>query len=200
MIYLFGGHHIEKGVGTGAKTALYDEAVLASEMCEQVAIRLRSQAIAVWRDNPNQEQRSEIESIAELVKPEDIVVDFHFNASTNSKATGVEVFVPSNPSIANILLASELAIATSKVLGLRLRTSQTAKLPLGVKLHTETQHGEKGLFIMRRLKAVVCLVEIAFITNAVDMKTYMEKRFELADKYTSILMHYERQNQKIFKK
>jgi len=202
MIYLLAGHHIEDGKGTGAKTNVHDEAVLAAELRNAIALALFAKNVpAVWKDKDEANQFVQISEISKKVKRRDIVLDIHFNAANSSKAGGVEVFVPDNPKPIALDFAHELAKITIHLLGSYLRRSKHDELPLGVKLHTETQHGDKGLFLMRKLQKkcdVVCLLEVAFLTNPDEMNRYMAVRYDLAEQYATLLKLYHEKLEKIY--
>jgi N-acetylmuramoyl-L-alanine amidase len=193
MIYLFAGHHIVGGKGTGAKTNAYDEAVLASELRNAIALALIARDVPVWKDKDEVNQFVQISEISKKVNRQDIVLDIHFNAASSPKAGGVEVFVPDNPKTIALDFAHDLAKKTVQVMGSHLRRSMHNELPLGVKRHTETQHGDKGLFLMRTLQNkcdVVCLLEVAFLTNPDEMKRYMKVRYDLAEQYATLIKLY----------
>jgi len=200
MIYLLAGHHIEGGKGTGARTNMYDEAVLAAELRNAIALALRARDVPVWKDRDEVGQFAQILSLSEKVNRQDIVLDIHFNAATSPNASGVEIFVPDDPKPIVLDFAHALVKKTVQIMGSRFRRSKHQELPLGVKRHTETQHGDKGLFLMRTLQEkcdVVCLLEVAFLTNPNEMKRYMEVRFDLAEDYAILLKTYHEKLQKI---
>jgi N-acetylmuramoyl-L-alanine amidase len=193
MIYLLAGHHIEGGKGTGARTNVCDEAVFAAELRNAIALALRARNVPVWEDRDEVSQSAQILELSKKVNCQDIVLDIHFNASTSPNAGGVEVFVPDNPKPIALDFAHALVKKTARIMGSCLRRSKHRELPLGVKCHTETQHGDKGLFLMRTLQDkcdVVCLLEVAFLTNPVEMKRYMEVRFDLAENYAILIKLY----------
>jgi N-acetylmuramoyl-L-alanine amidase len=200
MIYLFAGHHIVGGKGTGARTNVYDEAVLAAELRNAIAKALIARDVPVWKDKDEVNQFVQISELSKKVNRQDIVLDVHFNAAVSPKAGGVEVFVPDNPKPIALDFAHDLAKKTVQIMGSHLRRSQQHELPLGVKLHTETQHGDKGLFLMRTLQDkcdVVCLLEVAFLTNPDEMKRYMAVRYDLAEHYATLIKLYHEKLEKI---
>ena len=200
MIYLLAGHHIEGGKGTGARTNAYDEAVLAAELRNAIALALIARDVPVWKDRDEVNQSVQISELSKKVKRQDIVLDIHFNAATSPKAGGVEIFVPDDPKPIVLDFAHELAKKTVQVMGSHLRRSQHHEMPLGVKRHTETQHGDKGLFLMRTLQNkcdVVCLLEVAFLTNPDEMKRYMKVRYDLAEQYATLLKLYHEKLEKV---
>jgi N-acetylmuramoyl-L-alanine amidase len=199
MIYLLAGHHIVGGKGTGARTNLYDEAVLAAELRNAIALALIARDVPVWKDRDEISQSAQISALSEKVNRQDIVLDIHFNAAVSPNAGGVEIFVPDDPKPIALDFAHALVKKTVQVMGSVLRRSKHRELPSGVKLHTETQHGDKGLFLMRTLQDkcdVVCLLEVAFLTNPKEMERYMEVRFDLAEDYAILLKTYHERLQK----
>lgn len=107
---------------------------------------------------------------------EDILLDIHFNASANPKATGCEVLVPAYMDIHERDLATDLVAAVSGILNIPNR---------GVK--TETQSARKKLLWMS-IPAITVLLEVCFISNPTDVKSYFANKEHLAKAITTILL------------
>jgi len=107
---------------------------------------------------------------------EDILLDIHFNASSNPKATGCEVLVPAYMDIQERDLATNLVAAVSGVLNISNR---------GVK--TELQSARKKLLWMS-IPAITVLLEVCFISNPSDVSKYNAHKEELAKVITNILL------------
>ena len=108
-----------------------------------------------------------------------VVLDIHFNASTNTTATGVEVFVGDDAQANDLLLAHDVLNATVKHLGVKNR---------GVK--TESESARKRLGVMREHGAV-CLLEVCFITNESDMATYDAVYDNIAKDLAAVLVKHD---------
>lgn len=89
-----------------------------------------------------------------------VVLDIHFNASSNKLATGVEVIVGDDAQ------ANDLALATDI---LNLMVGRTGLKSRGIKRERDTPR--KRLGVMREHGAV-CLLETCFISNPSDMQKY----------------------------
>ena len=105
-----------------------------------------------------------------------VVLDIHFNASSNATATGVEVLVGDDAQGNDLALAMDVLDVMIKYTGLKSR---------GVK--KESQTPRKRLGVMREHGAV-CLVEVCFISNASDMKKYDNVVSEIARELASVLI------------
>ncbi|EKA2549956.1 N-acetylmuramoyl-L-alanine amidase [Listeria monocytogenes] len=84
-------------------------------------------------------------------------VSWHFNSAADKSATGVEVLYYDN---AQKQLATDVSVALSKALGLRDRGAKQ----------------RKDLYFLANTNAPAILIEVAFISNANDMKAATTKR------------------------
>ena len=108
-----------------------------------------------------------------------VVLDIHFNASSNATATGVEVIVGDDAQGNDLALAMDVLDVMIKYTGLKSR---------GVK--KESQTPRKRLGVMREHGAV-CLLEVCFISNASDMKKYDNVVSEIARELASVLIRHD---------
>jgi N-acetylmuramoyl-L-alanine amidase len=108
-----------------------------------------------------------------------VVLDIHFNASSNETATGVEVIVGDDAQSNDLALAMDVLDVMIKYTGLKSR---------GVK--KESQTPRKRLGVMREHGAV-CLLEVCFISNASDMKKYDNVVSEIARELASVLIRHD---------
>jgi N-acetylmuramoyl-L-alanine amidase len=106
------------------------------------------------------------------------VVEFHFNAGPRI-ATGTESLIAAGASVYAKDMASEFAVSTAKILGIRNR---------GVKSEADTRH--KRLALMRE-SGIVALVEVCFITHAADMAAYDRNFKVLVQSYAAIIIKYD---------
>ena len=109
-----------------------------------------------------------------------VLVDHHFNASSNPNATGTEVIVSNNANANSKALAKELAEGTACILGIANR---------GVKTEAQTARGRIGILNLNA--GIACLVEIAFLSNPNDMVKYELKKDELARFYADTYIKYD---------
>jgi N-acetylmuramoyl-L-alanine amidase len=108
-----------------------------------------------------------------------VVLDIHFNASSNATATGVEVLVGDDAQGNDLALAMDVLDVMIKYTGLKSR---------GVK--KESQTPRKRLGVMRE-HGSVCLLEVCFISNASDMKKYDNVVSEIARELSSVLIRHD---------
>ena len=104
----------------------------------------------------------------------DIMLDIHFNASSNSTATGTECFISDEKSK---VLATELVQGVCKVLGVKNR---------GVKAENASQHNRLGM--LHGFDGVGVLLEVCFVSNEGDAKSYTAHREGLAEAVADILI------------
>lgn len=108
----------------------------------------------------------------------DVVVEFHFNAY-NGKATGTEVLVSDNANDRSKSMAKELVDGYARIMGIENR---------GVKTESQSARGKLGLM---RKKGAVALVEICFIDNLTDMKSYDSNKVNLACFTAQVIAKYD---------
>jgi N-acetylmuramoyl-L-alanine amidase len=115
-------------------------------------------------------------TIKELVTgPASACADIHFNAG-NPSATGVEVFVPDDPSVLEIKYANLICLDFSKIMGIKNR---------GVKRPSESQH--KTLAILSE-QGINLLIEVCFISNQKDIAAFFKHDNDLAQSLAARLM------------
>ena len=105
-----------------------------------------------------------------------VVLEFHFDASPNAKATGTTVLIGGD---ADKDFAKELAETTAIILGIKNR---------GVISETESHRGRLGLM---RESGTVALLELCFISNPYDLSAYDNGKIALANAIADILIKYE---------
>ncbi len=149
--------------GPGAPDYDFTEADLTLELRDLVADELERVGYAVLLDGDRGESRSRSYSISQ-VKRADAAVDLHFNASRDGGGTGVECF----SLVAHEALASLLARAVAKTLGLRLRGKAGYKDP------SESRHPSLGF-----CSAGGVLLEVCFM-NRRDLDAYLPKKAAVA--------------------
>lgn len=109
-----------------------------------------------------------------------VLLDTHFNASSNVNATGTEMIVANNASKESIAMATELAQCTAKILGIANR---------GVKTEAQTARGKIG--ILNLGSGIAVLAELCFLSNFSDMQKYELHKYALACFYADILIKYD---------
>lgn len=109
-----------------------------------------------------------VKIIESVLSSRDIAIDFHFNASSKSQATGTEVLIPFKSSLVEQQLAHILSSNISTLLNIRNRGVKTEALSYS------------GRLMFMRPNCENILVEICFITNQNDMNAYYNKEDDLA--------------------
>jgi N-acetylmuramoyl-L-alanine amidase len=176
-IYLSGGHSTDPKEDRGASGNGFIEGVEAYKLADAVYTNLLGRKNVVL-DKEDTILKETLAAFGRLIGSKDIAVEFHFNASDNPSATGVEVLVPAPPSALEQLIATDLSATISKVLGIRDR---------GVKTEAQSARGKLGWM---RMNCENILVEVCFISNLNDMKQYKLHFNTLANNIASVLNKY----------
>lgn len=109
-----------------------------------------------------------------------VVLEFHCDASTNKSASGCTAIVGTDSNGADKSFASELVNKTSEILSIKNR---------GVISEADSHRGRLGLM---REQGTVVLLELFFISNQNDLKSYRENKEKLADALIDIIYKYEK--------
>lgn len=108
-----------------------------------------------------------------------VVIEYHFDAASNPQAGGSTSLVEAEADRLDKLFATEIVNSVSSTLGIRNR---------GVISEADSHRGRLGLM---REEGIICLCELAFITNADDIAKYNAKKKELAKIHAQIILKYE---------
>jgi N-acetylmuramoyl-L-alanine amidase len=179
-LYIFAGHNIDSrtGIGTGAHANGYDEAKLAIELRDNIVqkIRTKNNSIQIATDDNYSSTRTNLNKILPFIKTKDILIEFHWNAFINDRATGLEAFIPDNYTKDELYLAGNIILGLSQITGLNPRGSTEGFK--GVKRESESQHPK--LQIMRP-NCITVLIEMGFITNINDINAYLNNKAKIID-------------------
>lgn len=179
-LYLRAGHHI---ADPGAVANGYAEQNLTIELRDMIAAELEALGICVNKDSDKDDLATDVAKIARLCKPDDILLDIHFNAATPA-ATGTECFVPLNANDREYNIANSIAINTANVLGIVNRHRFNGNR---AKTEAQTHHGR--LAVMQP-NCINILWEVCFITNAEDLAKYKANKGRLAKTTAHILSNH----------
>lgn len=163
----------------GAVALGYKEADLTKDARSIIAANSKAEDLIMDKDFETNSQYQK------RIKPGDgsVVLDIHFNAGS-PRATGTECFVNAkdfaNQNSMSYKMAKEICEVTSKILGIGNR---------GVKSESSSQHKRLGILNLGAGCAV--LWEICFITSAIDMPKYLQKKQELLKQIAVILKKYD---------
>lgn len=169
-VWISAGHQ----ANTGAN-GFISEGVEAIYLREKITAYIKEKApyIEVVNDNDGDNLQAVINKMRK-VNP-DLMLDIHFNASSSSTATGTECFISSEKSK---VLATELVEVVSNTLGIKKR---------GVKAENASQHNRLGM--LHGFDGIGVLLEVCFVTNEADAKSYTAHREEVAVAIGDILIN-----------
>ena len=104
------------------------------------------------------------------------MLDIHWNAAS-SKARGTEVIVPDKPSLFETSLAKE-------ILDVFVSNGFTSR---GVKTESQTARKRLGWMIPA---AENILIEMAFLTNTLDLELYKAVKYKLAKELAAVIKNH----------
>ena len=167
-VWISAGHQAQTGAN-----GFISEGVEAIYLRDKITAYIKKKApnIEVVNDSDGDGLQTVINSMRK-VNP-DIMLDIHFNAATPS-ATGTEAFISDEKSR---VLASELVEVVSNTLGIKKR---------GVKSEIASQHNRLGM--LHGFDGIGVLLEVCFVTNEADAKSYTTHREEVAEVIADILI------------
>lgn len=180
-IFISAGHSNAPTRDRGAVSGNFIEGVLTAELRSFIVPILRNMGAKVVVDDDSSVLTQTINYFRNKTTKNCIVVDFHFNAATPN-ATGTETLVPKTPSAFEQQLAFDLSTACGNVLSIPLRGSFNGFR--GVKTEVESHHGKLGWM---RLSGETVLVEMCFITNPSNMRSYETNKYRLAHEIAKVL-------------
>jgi len=183
VIHLVSGHN---ETNTGAINDEVTEHELTKGFKALLKSELDNLSINNTIDDDNDSLTVVINKLNEIVNTNDLVIDIHFNASTDQSATGTEVFIKDTESDDIINIAKNIANTISDRLDIPLRktTIENGSLPAGVKIQSESQYRNLAIF---GVNANVLLIEICFITNDSDYRSYLSNKEVLARNIINII-------------
>lgn len=167
-LFIDAGHSHSDPGAIATHNPLLREAELTVELRNAIQSRLKEvlPQISIYTDNDIHTLREVINGASQLLSPSDLLISLHFNAFSNSRASGVECFIRSKPSSAtdlkrpHHLLAETFCASISKILSIPNR---------GVKVPANSARGSLGIF---KMPTNVILLEVCFLSNPMDIATY----------------------------
>lgn len=165
--YIIAGH---AGSMTGAAKYIDEgkETILLADLIAQELTRLK---VPVKRDPPAQALPAVIAWLRKISGKKDILLDIHFNASTNISANGTLVVLPDTATTTECEMGHELAAITADCLNIQNRN-----------LLYERDTPRKRIGILRDVDCINLLLEVCFVTNPRDADQYHMLREVLAVK------------------
>lgn len=174
MIYLVAGHSNVNGKDNGAEGKGIVEGVEAVKVVQDLSQSLTKKGVPHFVDDYKRATPETVSLMKDLVKPNDLVIDIHFN-SYNAMATGTEVLIRDKTD--KLLEATAFGIVSviAKTLSLNNR---------GVRTEADSARGKLG---MLHIPCKAMIVEICFIDNVVDVATYKQNYKLLVEQITEYL-------------
>lgn len=176
MIAIIAGH---KGKGTGAIGYL-DEGEETIVFRNLLIKELHKLNIPYLYDNQRDDLNTIINMFTPLLSNKDIIIDIHFNSSSDKNTSGTEVFIPSKYNNIEEEIAIKISSIISNILNIKNR---------GVKTEDKSYH--KKLAILRNIpNCINILIEICFCTNKKDCITYNNNKELLAINLAKLIKEY----------
>lgn len=180
MIYLSAGHNavsnnIKKDPGAVNKDGL-QEGMLTIEFRDLVKHELDLLGVKYKTDSDEESLAMYLQRI--VTGNASVVIEYHFD-SASPQATGTTSIVEEEADRLDKAFATEIANTTACILGIKNR---------GVE--SEAASHRKHLGLMRE-EGIICLCELAFITNSDDVTRYNLKKKELAKLHAQLIVKYE---------
>lgn len=175
MIFLSAGHH---NADPGAIGNGYREADLARELRELTVAEIKRIGGSVIVDKDYETLGQYISRI----RPGSgsVLCELHFNASVDPSDSGSECLYPESGG----LESRELAGIISKTLSLSMGINNR-----GAKSERKSARG--SLAILRTAAGISVLPEICFISNANDMRSYQQKKYQIAAALAHLLVSFD---------
>lgn len=176
-LYIIAGHN---GKGTGANSKWLNEGSETIVLRDLIVKRIRQKNpnIPVVVDNEKTSLSGIVRWLRNIIKPNDISIDIHFNACGNSKVSGTECFIPTRHTELEYSLAKSIAGLTSSILNTPNR---------GVKTEEKSQY--KKLAMLSGISGINVLWEVEFLSNEKAISQYLKKRTVLADAIADALIN-----------
>lgn len=173
-LFLIAGHG---GKDPGAISGSYIERDLAIELRFLINNELRRLNIVPNMDANENYLALTLSWLRGKLSAKDVIIDIHWNASSNPAANGTEVIVPESSSQYENTFANAIA-STIASIGFKNR---------GVKPETDTARKKLGIM---RPTAENILIEVCFISNTQDMLLYQKSKQILAKKLAYIIKDF----------
>lgn len=179
MIFVSAGHN-PKGIkiDPGAIGNGFKEADLTVEIRNLVISELKRLNVPYVSDNDDERLGTYLERIK--TGNGSVVLEFHFDAASNSSATGCTALIEEEADRLDKAFAQDLVNVTATTLGIKNR---------GVKTEAESHRGRLALM---REEGIICLLEVCFISNSQDISLYKANKEKLAIQIAQILVKYEK--------
>lgn len=162
--------------GPGAVNGKFKEAELVTKFRNAVAHYLSEAGIAIKTDGVGSDNQN-LNTAIKLIKGSDVAVEFHMNAASNKAAYGIETIALSKDK----KLAQDLSKVVAKAFNSKLRGDD------GWIDQSQSARGKLGFISNGGL-----IVELGFISNEAELKTFNEKYWLAARDVADVLIKYKK--------
>lgn len=182
-VHLVSGHDMVRDSGAVSDHPILGkikEASLTREYKHLLKKELEFLGVPFTLDDDKDDLRTVISKLKSKVKPDDLVIDIHFNSVDNPKANGTETFTKDKPSLEEWEIAREMNDIMWKTMGTKNR---------GVKKASQSARGRLGIMT---LPCMVILIEIGFISNPEDVNKFVKWKFIMSARHADFLSDYKK--------
>ncbi|WP_111859389.1 N-acetylmuramoyl-L-alanine amidase [Acinetobacter sp. CFCC 10889] len=163
-------------VDPGAVNGKFKEAELVTKFRNAVAHYLKEANIAIKTDGVGTDNQN-LNTAIKLIKGSDVAIEFHMNAAANKSAYGIEtIALPKDKK-----LAQDLSKVVAKAFNSKLRGDE------GWIDQSQSARGKLGFISNGGL-----IVELGFISNEAELKTFNEKYWLAARDVADVLIKYKK--------
>jgi len=180
-IAISAGHSNLQGKDRGAVSQWMVEGVETVKLRDLVVERFKKLNQKVNTDPNSNVTYQTVALFKKYFDANDIVLDIHFNASTNPNASGTEVIVPNDATNIELAIATELSSNISTLLIIPNR---------GV--ISEKNTPRKKLLWMT-IPSINILLEVCFLSNERDCMVYELQKERVADTIVDVLLKFKGQ-------
>lgn len=172
-VIITAGHN---GAGTGASSPHMDEGTETIRLRDLLTAELKERGMLVTNDTNTERTAGVIGWIKRMFTPNDLLIEIHFNSSTNSQSTGTETFIQAAPTYLEKSLADSISTVAANVLMIKNR---------GVKFPRQSQHSTIGILDQTQVHAI--LWEVCFLNNPRDVAQYKSNAGRLAREIAHVI-------------
>jgi len=183
-IFISAGHSNRPGRDRGASGNGFVEGELTVDLRNLIVSELKKLGVNVIVDKDDSILSESITFFKNLTTNTCIVLDIHWNAGP-ATATGTETLIPAQNTEFERNLAAKLSKVVSDRLGIPMRGRHSGLS--GVKTEADSHHGRLGWM---RLTGENVLMEVCFISNPNDMKSYQDNKLKLAEDIAKVLVDF----------
>jgi N-acetylmuramoyl-L-alanine amidase len=188
-VFLSAGHSNKKGKDQGAVVGGLTEGELAVRMRSMIHAEMQDLGGSAIVDDDSLVTAETVAAWRKQIGPNDIAVDLHFNASSNTLVEGVEVIVPLKPSATEVKLADVVSDIISSETG----TPERGRIGTADGVKTEAETARKRLAWMS-LPGHTILIEFQFMTDPEAMAIFLKKAPIICRRIASVLAHLQRES------